>query len=166
MTVNFTLFDLPEPHIRALDFLLKQIPPNECLWVLTGSAGLRLQGVDIPIHDLDIQTDGKTIYFIQKRLAEFMKTPVHLWESPSMRSLDGRAEIEGIEIELLANVAHLLPNGSWSTYTDFSRLLWLDWHERRVAVFPLADEADAYESMGRNEKAALIRETIKTASRS
>ncbi len=78
-----------------------------------------------------------------------------------MRSLDGRAEVEGIQVELLANLAHLLPDGSWSTFTDFSRLLWLDWHDRRLAVFPLEDEADAYQAMGRLEKAALIREKIR-----
>ncbi len=158
--------DLSEAHVRALTCLLERVPPAETRWALTGSAGLRLQGVDLEVHDLDIQTDEKTVYEIEKRLAEFMKTPVHYWESPGMISLDGKAEVGGIQIELLANISHKMADGSWSSFTDFSRLIWLEWRGRDVAVFPLENEAEAYEAMGRTQKAALIRETIRKLSAS
>jgi hypothetical protein len=116
--------------------------------------------VDVPVHDLDIQADEKTVYLIEKELAEFMQTPVHLWESPGMRSLDGRAGIEGVEIELLANIAHCQPDGTWCSYTDFSRLVWVKRHGLRIPVFPLEDELAAYQAMGRTENAALIRQAI------
>jgi hypothetical protein len=151
------VLDLPEAHTRALKVVLERVPPEEVCWVLTGSAGLRLQGVDLPVHDLDLQSDGESVYLIERRLAEFVKTPIHLWETARMRSLDGKAEIDGIQVELLADIAHLLPDGTWSGFTDFSRLVWLDWSGQRVPVFPLADEAEAYASMGRLEKAARIR---------
>jgi hypothetical protein len=155
--------DLSESHTRALKALLERVPPDELLWVLTGSAGLRLQGVDILVHDLDIQTDQKTVYLIEQRLADCMKTAVHLWESPGMRSLDGKAEIEGIEIELLANMAHKMPDGSWCIFTDFSQIVWVEMQGLRIPTFPLEDELEAYEAMGRTEKAALIRATIQKA---
>ena len=47
--------DLPEAHLHAMDLLLKSVPPIKYSWALTGSASLRLQGVDVPVHDLDIQ---------------------------------------------------------------------------------------------------------------
>jgi hypothetical protein len=153
--------DLPEFHARALKVILECVPPREIRWALTGSAGLRLQGVDLSVHDLDIQSDERNVYVIEKRLAEYVKTLVHLWESPHMRSLDGEAEIQGVEVELLANICHRLPDGSWSSFTDFSRLVWVDWHGVRVPVFPLEDEAAAYESMGRAEKAEKICGTIR-----
>jgi hypothetical protein len=160
MTDHHAQFDLPEAHLHALDILLNRMPPLEYIWVLTGSASLRLQGVDVPVHDLDIQTDQKNVFLIEKRLAEFMKTPVHLWESTGMRSLDGKAVIEGIQIELLANIAHHQPDGVWCTYTDFSRVIWVETHGLRIPVFPLKDEFEAYQAMGRTEKAALIRKAI------
>ncbi|MCX6037777.1 MAG: hypothetical protein NTW99_07775 [Chloroflexi bacterium] len=160
MTNLVARLDLPEAHTRALAALLEYIPPAEFLWALTGSAGLRLQGVDVPVHDLDIQTEEKTVYLIEQRLAGSMKTAVQLWESPGMRSLDGKAEVEGIEIELLANIAHKMPDGTWRTYTDFFRLVWVDMHGLRVPTFLLEDELEAYEAMGRSEKAALIRKTL------
>jgi hypothetical protein len=152
--------DLPEPHLHALHFLLKQVPPPAYTWALTGSGSLRLQGVDVPVHDLDIQADKETVYRIEEQLAGFMINPVHLWESTGMVSLDGKAVIEGIQIELLANVAHRQPDGTWCTYTDFSRLIWVKTHELRIPVFPLEDELAAYKAMGRIEKATLIRQAI------
>jgi hypothetical protein len=157
--------ELPKAHARALAALLECIPPTGFLWALTGSAGLRLQGVDVPIHDLDIQIDEQTITIIEQRLAGFIKTPLHSWESPSMRSLDGKAEIENIEIEILANIAHKMPDGTWATFTDFSRLIWVDSHGLQIPTFPLEDELAAYEAMGRVEKAAMIRKTIASLSK-
>ncbi len=95
MTDRLAMLDLPETHLHALEFLFKRVAMLEFVWALTGSAGLRLQGVDIPVHDLDIQTNQKTIYLIEKELAGFMQTPVHLWESAGMRSLDGKADPRG-----------------------------------------------------------------------
>jgi hypothetical protein len=157
-------FDLSPAHTRALEVLLERVPPGELCWVLTGSAGLRLHGVDIPVHDLDIQTDLQTISIIEQRLAGFMHTAVHLWESPGMRSWDGKAEIEGIQVELLANIAHRMPDGTWSTFTNFSRTVWVEMQDLRIPTFPLEDELLAYEAMGRTEKAALIRKTIASLS--
>ena len=160
MTQFPALLDLPEIHLRVLAWLFDKMPPTQFTYALTGSAGLRIQGVDVPVHDLDIQTDQETIFILEEKLAGFMKTPVHVWESSGMRSLDGKAEVEGIEIELLANSSHRLPDGSWSSFTDFSRLIHVELHGLMVPVFPLEDELEAYEAMGRIEKAALIRETI------
>ena len=160
MIDHFARLALPESHHRALARLVALIPPTDLPWAVTGSVSLRLQGVDLPVHDIDLQTDQQTVYAIEKRLADYMHTPVHLWESPGMRSLDGKAAIDGVEIELLANIAHKMPNGSWSTFTDFSRLIWIDLGDLRLATFPLEDELVAYEAMGRAEKAALIRKTI------
>jgi hypothetical protein len=165
MSAHYAILDLPETHVHVLDFLLKRVPPSEYIWVLTGSASLRLQGVDVPVHDLDIQTDEKTVYLMEKKLSEFMSTPVHLWESPGMRSLDGKAAVEGVVIELLANITHRQPDGTWSTYTDFSRLTRVETHGMCILVFPLEDELAAYEAMGRTEKAVLIRKTIQKAGR-
>jgi hypothetical protein len=160
MTEHPAFFDLPEAHSRALAWLLENIPPDKFLWVLTGSGGLRLNGVDIPVHDLDIQTDLETIYRIEQRLAAYMTVPVHSWESPGMHSLDGKAEIEGIQVELLANITHKLPDGSWGAYTDFSRIVWVEMRGLRIPTFPLENELEAYIAMGRTEKAALIRKTL------
>jgi hypothetical protein len=163
MTARLALLAIPQAHLRALEFLLERVSPLQHAWCLTGSAGLRLQGVDVPVHDLDIQADQNTIYLMEQQLAGFMKIPVHLLETADMRSLDGKADFPGVEIELLANTTHRRPDNSWSACTDFSRLIWVETHGLQIPVFPLEDEFEAYTAMGRTEKAALIKKTIQKA---
>jgi len=156
------ILDLPEQHADVLSFLVERIPPAEKLWALTGSAGLRLQGVDISVHDLDLQTDAETIYLLEKRLAEFMKVPVHLWESEHTLSYHGQAEINGLQVELLGDVRHRQPDGTWGMSLEIeSVLVWVEWHGLAIPAFSLVHEALAYENMGRIQKAGLIRSAIR-----
>lgn len=155
------IYDLPEWHAKVLSLLLERIPPAEGLWALTGSAGLRLQGVDFVVHDLDLQTDGKTIYLLEKKLAEFMKVPVHVWETDHTLSYHGKAEIDGLQVELLGDIRHRGADGAWEVPLDLkSILVWVEWRGLRVPVVALRHEATAYEKMGRTHKAELIRAAI------
>jgi ABC-2 type transport system ATP-binding protein len=152
--------ELPEAQSRVLEFILERIPPGEYGWILTGSCSLRLQGVNVTVNDLDIECNATTIHQIEKELNEFIKTPVHPWENDNIRSLDGKAEIEGIQVEIIAEKEGRNPDGSWARLGNFENKIYLHWHDRQVPVFPLQNEAEAYEAMGRSEKARLIRETI------
>lgn len=156
------IFDLPEQHTQVLTFLINRMPPLQHLWALTGSAGLRLQGVDLPVHDLDLQTDAKTVFLLEKELAEYMRVPVHLWESEHTRSYHGQAEIHGLQVELLGDIRHRLPDAGWGMPLDLeSMLVWVRWRELEIPVLSLAHEAEAYEKMGRLHKAKLIRSAIR-----
>ena len=155
------IFDIPEPHARVTSMLIRQFDPSQNLWALTGSAGLRLQGVDIPVHDLDVQTDQKTIYLFQEKLAGFMKMPVHVWESEHTRSYHGQAEIDGLQVEFLGDVRHRGQDNTWEPLDLESVRLWVDWQAIRIPVLSLAHEALAYEKMGRVQKAELIRSAIR-----
>ncbi|NOY97582.1 MAG: hypothetical protein GXP40_00045 [Chloroflexi bacterium] len=154
------ILDLPEAHARALETVLARIPPADVLWALTGSAGLRLQGVDIPVHDLDLQSDRLGVYEMERRLDGFIRTPVHLWESENVRSWDGKAEIAGVEVELIGDMAHRNPDGAWGAPPDIAMRIFVTWRDQRVPVLPLAYEAGAYVKMGRAEKAARIRAVL------
>jgi hypothetical protein len=157
------LLGLPNPHAEVLIHLFTLIPPWAHTWVLTGSGGLRLQGVDIPVNDLDLQTDSESVYEIEKKLAEFMQVSVHPWESEHTFSLHGQAEISDVTVELLGGVKHRLPGGEWEPPADIlSTRIWITWREHEVPVFPLEFEAQAYAKMGRVEKANLIREAIRS----
>ncbi|RPJ26183.1 MAG: hypothetical protein EHM33_12530 [Chloroflexi bacterium] len=156
------VYDLPEQHASVLTLLAARIDPADYLWALTGSAGLRLQGVDLSVHDLDLQTDAKTIYLLEKKLAEFMKVSVHVWESEHTLSYHGQAEIDGLQVELLGDVRHRGVDGVWQPPLDIpSVLVWVEWRGLQIPVLSLAHEALAYEKMGRKQKAELIRSAIR-----
>lgn len=150
--------DLPEAHARALKILLNTIPPQKFGWVLTGSASLRLQGVDVPVHDLDLECPSQEIRRIEKELAEFIITPVDVWESERIRSLDGKVQIGEVEVELIADLEVRKEYGRWNRLIAFGQKTWLKWQGCKVPVFPLQVEADFYQRMGRDEKALLILE--------
>ena len=156
------LLDLPGQHAQVLLLLIEKIPPAELPWALTGSAGLRLQGVDVSLNDLDLQTDSQTIYILDQKLAEFMKAPVHVWESEHTLSHHGQAEINGLQVEFLGDMRHRSPAGIWEPAIDIaSTRVLVNWHDLRVPVLPLRHEAIAYEKMGRMQKAELIRAAFK-----
>jgi hypothetical protein len=155
------ILDLPEQHAQVLAFLIEKIHPAELPWALTGSAGLRLQGVDISVNDLDLQTDAQTIYVLEQKLAEFIKTPVHVWESEHTLSHHGQAEISGLQVEFLGDMRHRSSAGIWEPAVEIAPVrVWVNWHELQVPVLSLKHEALAYEKMGRTQKAELIRSTI------
>lgn len=155
------VYDLPEQHAKVLSVLLQRVPPTETLWALTGSAGLRLQGVDLPVHDLDLQTDGMTIYLLEKELAEFIKVPVYVWESEHTLSYHAQAEIDGLQVEFLGDMRHRGSDGTWQPLNILSVLVWVESHGLNVPVLSLEHEAVAYEKMDRVQKAELIRSTIR-----
>ncbi|HEY3474462.1 MAG TPA: hypothetical protein VGK56_07605 [Anaerolineales bacterium] len=160
------ILDLPGQHADVLPQLLERIPPAEYLWALTGSAGLRLQGVDISVNDLDVQTDAKTVFLLEKELTEFMKVSVHRWETEHTVSYHGQAEINGVQVELLGDMRHRKPDGSWGAALDIdSVLVWLEWRHFNIPVLSLEHEAAAYARMGRMQKAELIRAAIRKEAR-
>ena len=153
--------DLPTAHEHALKILLERIPPEKYGWLLTGSASLHLQGVDVTVHDLDIECSPQDILKIEQALSGYIKTPVHEWETERVRSLDGKADIGGVEIELIAELEFQDPDGSYKVIKDFEHKIWLEWQNLQVPVLPLEEEAAFYKKTGRDEKADLIQATIR-----
>ncbi len=160
-----TIFDLPKAHACALEIIHDRLLSTDILWALTGSAGLRLQGVDIPVHDLDIQSDQAGIYEMERSLSEFISEPVHVWESEYTRSLFGKAKVADIDVDLIGDMAHRNPNGGWKSPSDLKIRVFVHWRNLRIPVLSLAYEASAYEKMGRLEKASKIRAVLNVGDR-
>ena len=153
--------NLPEPHTSALLTLLQRVPPDEVTWVLTGSAGLRLRGVDVPVHDLDVQSNPAGVDEIVRRLPEAVRIQPTWSAGARIRSYYGTMELDGLKVELMGNIQRLMPDGSWSQVIDLIAFRsWVSWQNLRVPVLDLAYEAQAYEELGRTEKAVAIRAVL------
>ena len=157
-----SILELPEQHTAVLTILREEMPPAKYPWALTGSAGLRLQGLDLSVNDLDLQTDAATVFLLEKILSQYMKVPVHPWQTAHTLSYHGQAEIQGLQVELLGDIRHRLADQTWSESLEIGSLLvWVKWHGLEVPVLSLEHEALAYEKMGRMQKAALIRSALR-----
>ena len=127
-------------------------------WAVSGSLGMVLQGMDLPVHDIDIQTDEDGAYEIERRLADFVVKPVLFKGSDRMRSRLGKLAIDGVQVEVMGAIQKRLPDGSWEPpvlVADHRR--WVELKDLKVPVLSLEYEAEAYQLMGREDRAALIR---------
>lgn len=151
------MLELPRTYRDVLRLILETVPPEEILWVLTGSGGLRLQGVGVPIHDLDIQSDRAGVETIAECFSTSIRMPPKLKESRLLRSYLGELELGGIKVELIGDIQHRGEDGAWRepvNLLEYRR--WVSWEDRQVPVLDLRYEAEAYARMGRATKAAAI----------
>lgn len=130
-------------------------------WAVTGSLGMVLQGMDLPVHDIDLQTDEDGAYEIERRLSEFVVKPVLFKGSDRMRSRLGKLAIDGIQVEVMGAIQKRLPDGDWEPPVQVAdHRQYVDLDGLHVPVLSLEYEAEAYQVMGREDRAAAIRKWL------
>lgn len=153
---------LPEPHTKVIrlicDIIVKSTVPIR--WGLTGSASFSLQGMPVAVHDIDIQTDKAGAYALGRLLQEYEITPVSFSGNEKIRSHYGRFLINGIDVEIMGDIQKFY-NGQWEDIVPIDRLLtFVCLNNGMLPVLCLDYEAEAYEKLGRIEKAKQIRDFI------
>lgn len=126
-------------------------------WAVTGSLGMVLHGMQMDIHDIDIQTDKEGAYEIERRLVKYLVKLVHFKASERIRSYFGVFEIGGIKIEVMGDMQHLLHDQTWDSPVSLESIRdWVDYADMHIPVITLEHEAKACQNMGRTEKADKI----------
>jgi hypothetical protein len=127
-------------------------------WAITGSLGMVLHGMQMDIHDIDIQTDKEGAYEIERRLVRYLVKLVHFKASERIRSYFGAFEIDGIKIEVMGDMQHLMPDQKWDSPVVLDACRdWVDYADMHIPVITLEHEVNAYQKMGRTEKAEMIK---------
>ena len=150
---------VPREHLAALAVLCAKLPLPTVNWALTGSLGHRLQGVDVPVHDIDVQTDAAGAAAVAAALAAYVVVPPGPRESDRISSIFGTLTVAGVCVEVMGGLRKRTgPGAAWGPPTDPAAHRVLVRHAGlTVPVLSLAYEADAYEAIGRPERAALLR---------
>ena len=126
-------------------------------WAITGSLGMALQGVDVDVHDIDLQTDKAGAYWIAQHFSESVVRPVVYSASERIRSHFGALEIDGVTVEIMGDVQKRLKTGEWEEPVQVRRhMLWVEREGMSLPVLSLEYEYQAYLQMGRVEKARLL----------
>jgi hypothetical protein len=145
-------------HLAVLRQVSELMEGCQYDWAITGSLGMVLQGMQLPVHDIDIQTDEDGAYEIERRFAGFVVKPVLFKGSERMRSRLGKFAIDGIQIEVMGAIQKRLPDGSWEPPVQVAdHRLWVEVEGLKLPVLSLEYEATAYQLMGREDRAAEIR---------
>lgn len=131
------------------------------LWVITGSLGMALQGVPVSVHDIDLQTDAAGAYEIERLFASHITRPVAFSATEKIRSHYGTLELNGLPVEIMGDVEKRLENGRWQQPPNLTMLRhFVRLENKLIPVLDLAYERDAYEKLGRLEKAALLQDWL------
>jgi hypothetical protein len=147
--------------LDTLRMIYARLAGSPINWAVTGSLGMALQGLEVEVHDIDLQTDQAGAYAMESLLSEFVVTPVHYALSERIRSHLGKLEINGIQVEIIGSVQKRLEDGTWEEPVNvelYRRRVVLD--EMRIPVLSLEYEYQAYLIMGRTEKAEMLRQWL------
>jgi hypothetical protein len=154
--------DIPESHLRALRLLCARLPLDRVNWALTGSVGHRLQGVDVAVHDLDVQTDEAGAWQAARAMSEYVVKPVKERESERIKSIFGVLRVDDVTVELMGRLQKRPgPDAPWGPATDpHDHVVLVNRYGLQIPVLSLAYEAGAYDAMGRHDRAALLRAAL------
>lgn len=143
---------------KVLHQLHKHLPIDEVNWAVTGSLGFALQGMDVDVHDIDIQTDKSGAYEIESRFSEYVARNVIFSFSEKIRSHFGELSIDGIKVEIMGDIQKRLPDGAWEDPIDIgSNRRFINYGGLSIPVMSLEYECEAYYKLGRIEKAEQIK---------
>ena len=145
-------------HLNVLRKIYSQLQGKQLNWAVTGSLGMALQGMELNVHDIDIQTDRPSAYKIEELFASEVIKPVHLRRSERICSHFGVIEIDGVRVEIMGDLQKRLDDQIWEDPVKVE--LWRRWVEidgMRIPVLSLEYEYQAYLQLGRTEKAEMLR---------
>jgi len=119
---------------------------------------MALQGMDIQVHDIDIQTDRYGAYEIGNIFSEYVVEPVHYLASERIRSHFGVLDIDGVKIDIMGDVQKFLGDQTWEEPINVQRYkYWIKFNNLRIPVMSLEYEYKAYRKLGRTRQAEKIK---------
>jgi hypothetical protein len=152
---------LDERYLNVLEIILSRLEHLSHPWAVTGSLGLFLQGIEVEVHDIDLQSSKEGAFFIEKVLEKYVIRKVEYLESERIRSFLGELKINGIKVEIMGEVQKRLQGGEWESQSDLSHSIrWVRLKGLSVPVFNLEFEYRAYRMLGREEKMEKIRAAL------
>ncbi len=147
--------------LHALRKFSARLEGAEITWALTGSLSFALQGVPVEPRDIDAQTDEAGAYVIERRCSEYVVRPVAFSGTEKIRSHFGALVIDGVKVEIMGALQKRLADGSWEELVDIRpHLRFVEIEDMRVPVLALEYEYQAYLTLGRYERAALLKRTL------
>jgi hypothetical protein len=145
-------------YIESLRKICTRLSDHQIIWAVTGSLGMALQGMDIEIHDMDIQTDQYGAYEIEACFSEYIVKAVQYSASERIRSHFGALEMDGVKIEIMGDIQKLLNDQNWEEPVKVELYRhWISFEGMQVPVLSLEYEHQAYLKLGRVEKAERIK---------
>lgn len=151
---------IPAKHKKAAIIIANILNGAGIPWAFVGSFNLAIQGVDIKVGDIDITFHTPDSTKINALFKQYSVDPISYKISEKFKSHYGVFRINKVKVEFMAEVDAWV-NGRWEKgNTNFPTVATITFEKTRMHVLPLEAEYKAYQRLGRNEKAALIKKVI------
>jgi aminoglycoside-2''-adenylyltransferase len=152
---------IEEQYLAALHKIHARLKDCKAIWVITGSLGMALQGLDLNVHDIDLQTDRLGAFEIESKFSQNVIEPVHYFPSERMRSYFGKLEMDGIQVEIMGELQKRLDGNTWEepVNVEYHRR-WVDFDGMQLPVLSLEYEYQAYLKLGRVERAEMVQKWL------
>jgi hypothetical protein len=145
-------------HLNTLRKLYALLEDCQITWVVTGSLGMALQGMDIEVHDIDLQTDKNGAYEMERLFSKYVVKPVTFSASERICSHFGILELDGVKVEIMGDIQKRQNGQEWEKpiHLECYRQ-WIEIQGMQIPVLALEYEYQAYLKLGRFEKAEMLR---------
>jgi hypothetical protein len=148
---------IEDRFLNAMGIILSRLENLAHPWAVTGSLGLYMQGIDVDVNDIDLQSSKEGAFAIERALEGYVVHQVRYVESRKIRSFLGELNIGGIKVEIMGELQKKTPDNDWEPPDDISLFIhWVKVNELSIPVFDLEMEYRAYRMLGREEKAEKI----------
>lgn len=145
-------------YLNTLRKICSRLRDCQSNWVVTGSLGMALQGMNVEIHDIDIQTDQHGVYEIENIFSEYVVKAVHYSASERIRSHFGSLKIDGVKVEIMGDIQKSLDSQVWEEPVKVEQYRhWVIFEGMQVPVLSLEYEYQAYLKLERIDKAEKLK---------
>lgn len=141
---------------EILNVILRKIKGKRILWRLEGSANLKLQGVSVSVHDLDIATDAEGIKIFREVLREYIIGDSYREDISSEALL---LNILGFEVEILNR------KPDKKRLNMFDKIGKIGWRDLTLPILPLVYALEFYKRIERSEKVKIIKAYLEKKSK-
>ena len=142
---------------EVLHLLFSRINTTPILWVVTGSLGMQIQGMQLEVHDIDLQTNEAGAYQVESLFPEYIVEKVAFSTTKNIRSHFGALKIGGVRVEIMGNIEKYMPDSTWEGLDIDKQRKLIQFDGMEIPVLSLEYEYQAYQNLGRLERAQQIR---------
>lgn len=154
---------LPE-QLSALRLIHERLGKTPIVWVVTGSLSFALRGMDVAVHDIDIQSDREGAYQIDRLLQEYVIEPVRFSATTQIRSHFGALAVRGTRVEIMGDIEKWTSRSCWEPPAELTHhRQWVTVAGMTIPVLTLHHEYQAYLTLGRLEQAAKLKKWMDDA---
>lgn len=136
---------------EVLLLILEEMEGGNYDWVLSGSTNLFIQGINIKASDIDIISTKEDIIKIEELFKIFSSKKIAYSESDKYRSYFGRLMIDGIQIDLMAELEFKTQAGNWEKSTSLENRKFMQFNSYQVPINPIGNELAFYKKMKRKD---------------